>query len=127
MSRLGSVSNASFFIAVGTLAFVFFILSGFRYVIKDGKLSIKLWFLPSGSFPVSQIISIERSYNVLSSAGASIKRLRVNFQKGYKWPFLLISPAQEQEFLDAIKELNPDIYFRVDNKKGWWRIWDWDI
>jgi hypothetical protein len=39
----------------------------------------------------------------------------------------LISPAREQEFIEALKTVNPDIYVEVSDRKGVWRIWDWDI
>ena len=123
----GNIFNSEFYSIVGALVFVVLLVYGMRYEISDEKLLLKIWMFPSGSFLLSEIISVERSYNPLSSVAASLKRLRVNFKKGYKWPFALISPVREQEFLDALKKANPDIYIRVSNKKGWWRIWDWDI
>jgi len=127
MIRSGNIFNPAFYILAGTIAFVVLLFSIIRYEITDKELLCKLWKIPFGSFPLSQIASVERSYNPLSSAASSLKRLRVSFHKGYKWPYTLISPAREQEFLDALNKANPDIYIRVINKKGWWRIWCWDI
>jgi hypothetical protein len=39
----------------------------------------------------------------------------------------LISPVREQEFLEALKTVNPSIQITVSDKKGVWRFWDWDI
>ena len=103
------------------------ILTGMRYVILDGKLYLKMWFIPNGSINIADIISVERSYNPLSSPAASLKRLRISSKKGAKYPYILISPVREKEFIEELKAVNPDIYVRVPDKKGIWRIWDWDI
>ena len=111
----------------GTMLFMVLIFTGMRYVISDGKLYLKMWFIPSGSTDIANILSVERSYNVLSSPAASLKRLRVSLNKGAKYPYMLISPVREQEFIEALKAVNPDIYVRIPDKKGVWRIWDWDV
>jgi hypothetical protein len=112
----------------GILLLVLLLFFGMRYIISDGKLYGKIfWVIPSGSVDVKNIISVERSYNPVSSAAASLKRLELKCKKGAKWPFLLISPVREQEFFDTLKQLNPDIYIRVTNKNAAYRIWDWDI
>lgn len=123
----GNILNPGFYIMIGTLAFIVLICTGMRYTITDGRLSIKMWGVTTGSVEISNIISAERSYNLISSPAASLKRLCIRFKKGYKWPYYLISPVREQEFLETLKEINPEIYIRADNKKAWYRVWDWDI
>ena len=104
-----------------------FIFGGIRYVITDKQVLLKFWGL-TGSCPLNQIVSVKRSYCPLSSPAASLKRLEVRFRKGYtELPFCYISPVREQEFLETLKMLNPNIQIDVSNKKGWWRIWDWNI
>ena len=103
------------------------ILTGMRYVILNGKLYLKMWFISNGSVNIADIISVERSYNPLSSPAASLKRLRISSKKGAKYPYILISPVREKEFIEELKAVNPDIYVRVPDKKGIWRIWDWDL
>ena len=127
MALSGNIFNTAFYILVGTMLFIVSLFSGLRYEIANEKLIYSLWGMGKFNCPLSQIVSVERSYNPLSSPAASLKRLRIGFAKGYKLPYALISPAREQEFLDALKKANPDVYIRVDDKKGWWRIWDWDI
>ena len=120
--------HTGLYILGGTLLFMILLFSGMRYIISENKLYGKIcWVIPSGSVKITDMVSVERSYNLLSSPAASLKRLRIGFKKGYKWPYMLISPVREQEFLEALKKVNPDIYIRVPDKKGWWRIWDWDI
>ena len=83
--------------------------------------------LPCGSVEIKNIVSVERSYNPLSSPAASLKRLRIGLGGKSKYPYMLISPVREKEFIEELKAVNPDIYVRVPDKKGIWRIQDWDI
>jgi len=115
------------FILGMTLLPVVLLFTGMRYVISGDILKIKIWSIPSGSTDIANILSVERSYNVLSSPSASLKRLRVSLKKEAKFPYMLISPDREQEFIEALKAVNPDIYVRIPDKKGVWRIWDWDF
>jgi hypothetical protein len=120
--------NLGLYILGGTLLFCAFIFGGIRYVIADDKLYLKMWIIPNGSVKISDILSIERSYNPLSAPAASFKRLCIRFKKGSKkHPYWLISPVREQEFLDILKSINPDIYVRVPAKKKKWSLGDWDI
>lgn len=115
------------YILGGTFVFCVFIFTGIRYVILEDKLYVKMWIIPCGSVKISNIISVERSYNPLSSPAGSLKRLRIGLGKGAKYPYMLISPVREQEFIEELKAVNPDIYVRVPIKKGIWRVHDWDI
>ena len=110
-------------IAIVLIPFIFFIFAGVRYKISMGKLHISFF----GNIRISNIISIKRSYNPLSSPAGSLKRLRIEFWGNEKTSWILISPAREQEFIETLKAINPDIKVNVSNKKGGWRIQDWDI
>ena len=111
----------------GTFLLMVFMFGGMRYIISEDELLVKIWIIPSGSVKIADIVSVERSYNPLSSPAASLKRLRIGLKKGAKFPYMLISPAREQEFIEELKTINPDIYVSVPVKKGIWRIQDWDI
>jgi uncharacterized membrane protein YdfJ with MMPL/SSD domain len=117
-------------------AFVFFVFlfCGMRYIISGDKLYLKIWMIPSGSVSIADIISIERSYKQpISSPAASFKRLRIDLTgvkfglKGAKFPYLLISPIREREFIEALKAVNPDIIVQVSVKNRVWRVQDWDV
>ena len=110
------------------LAFVIFIFCGMRYVISDNILYVKMWnIFTTGSIDIADIVSVERTYNPLSSAAASFKRLYIYYRNGTSFPFWLISPIREQEFIEELKAINPNISVNVPIKEGIWRIWDWDI
>jgi hypothetical protein len=70
---------------------------------------------------------VERSYNPLSSPAGSLKRLSIRLVEGARYPYWLISPVREQEFIETLKSIDPSIYIHVTVKKGIWRFWDWDI
>ena len=127
MIRSGNIFNSASYSFVGIPALIVFIMTGIRYTITDKQLIISTWGTCKMSFMLSQILSVERSYNMLSSPAVSLKRLGIRFKKGSKYPWILISPVREQEFLDTLIKYNPDIYVRVENNTGWWRFWDWDV
>jgi predicted ABC-type sugar transport system permease subunit len=100
------------------------LLGGMRYVISGGKLLIKICSIPCGSVEIADIVSVKRSYNPLSSPAASLKRLQIFCAIGGG---CLISPVREQEFIETLKAINPDIQVDVPDKKGIWRMQDWNI
>ena len=118
-------SCQAFYVLVGTLLFVIFILCGMRYIISGEKLLIKLWFIPCGSKDIKDIVSVKRSYNPLSSPAASLKRLSINYKSGSI--SYLISPVREDEFIESLKVINPNIDVHIPETTGIWRFWDWDF
>ncbi len=116
-------STGVMLISGGILSFIFFIFTGIRYIVSGGKLYIKIWFISAGNVNIADIRSVRRSYNPLSSPAASLKRLNISLRTTH----ILISPVREQQFIDLLKSINPDIDVDVPEKRGLWRIWDWDI
>ena len=120
----------------GTFLMILFSYTGYRYIISGNKLYLKIWFISMGSADIADIISIERTYNPIASPAASLKRLCLRFKKGSKYsnwltwqsaPNWLLSPVRENEFIEKLKAINPDIYVHILPKTGKWRIGDWDI
>jgi len=108
-----------------TLLIIFLLLFGTRYILSENKLYVKIcWIIHFVSMDIKDIVSVERSYNPLSSPASSLKRLRIN-SIGARGVY--ISPVSEQEFLYILKKINPGIQASVSDKKAWYRIWDWDI
>jgi len=107
------------------------IFVGTRYIISGYILYLKIWFIPVGSFRIKDIVSVERSYNLLSAPAASLKRLciRIEHSENYlnKPNFWLISPVKEKEFIKDLISIDPHIHINVPVEKGIWRFWDWDI
>ena len=111
----------------GVFILFVFLLSGMRYVISGDKLYTKIWFIPCENEKISNIISVEQSYILIAACAASLKKLRIGLRKGAYSPFTLISPVREQEFIEELKTINPNIHINVSHKKRKWCIWDWDI
>lgn len=111
----------------GTFFLLMFLLSGIRYIISGSKLLLKIWIIPCWSINIADILSVKRSYNLLSSPAGSLKRLSVNFRGKVKFPYILISPICEKEFIKELKVVSPNILIHIPDKKGIWRIQDWDI
>jgi hypothetical protein len=106
-------------------------LTTIRYEIEGSTLSIKCCGITSGEkIDIQSICLLKRSYNPLSSPAASLKRLAV-YQTG-KFTgnaalCALISPANEKEFVETLKALNPAIKVVIIDKTGWWHLWNRDI
>jgi hypothetical protein len=99
-------------------------------VIVDDKLYLKIWMITCSQVRIADIVLVKRSYNPLSSPAASLKRLCLYCKKylgTVNQICFLISPVREQEFLDILKSINPDIDIQVTEKQGKWRFWDWDL
>jgi hypothetical protein len=120
----------------GVFLCIVFSITGNRAIISGNKLYLKIWFIPVGSANILDIISIERTYNPISSPAASLKRLCIRFKRGVSYsnwatwqsaPIWLLSPVKEKEFVEALKTINPAIYVKIVDKQGKWRFWDWDI
>lgn len=106
----------------GSFLLLIFLFISMRYIISGSKL---LW--TTGSIDIRDIRLVKRTYNPLSAPAASLKRLSI-YKKGRKYPYIFISPVKEQQFIEELKAINPDINIIVPpDKKGIWRIWDWDI
>ena len=115
------------FYTLGGVSLFILIFCGIRYIISGEKLYLKMWFIPNGSANIKDIVSIERSYNILSAPAISLKRLSIRFKKGSPNIWWLISPVREKEFIDMLKTVNPNIEVNIPEKKEIWRFWDWDI
>lgn len=113
------------YIPGGILLFIILLVVGIRYVISEDKLFVKIfWCIPTMRADIAKITGAERSYNLLSSPAASLKRLKITFAKGMPW---LISPVREELFLKELKKINPSMEVNVVQKKGRGHIRDWDI
>lgn len=123
------IQSPGFATIIAFLVFVIIILivSGINYVIKDDQLIFRTWSIENGRISIHSILKVERTYLILASNAGSLKRLYGKTRKGSKIPLFLISPHNEERFLERLKQINPDIVIKVQNKEGFFRFWDWDI
>jgi hypothetical protein len=114
-----------FIILSFSIVLVAFIWNGIRYVIDDNKFIIKMFWIKKSVVEINDIIKIESSYCLLSAPALSLRRLKCKLKKGSKYPFLLISPEDEEEFINLLFKINPAIETELKPKGG--NIWDWDF
>jgi hypothetical protein len=130
VSVFGDARHPGWWVLGGIIVFIAFIFTGIRYVVSDGGIVVRIWFIRLGRIEIADIRSVGRSYNPISSPAGSLKRLRLSFWKKSD-PDALISPADERRFIEALKAVNPDIEVNLPKRRGLfdriWRIWDWDI
>lgn len=107
-------------VSIGLVLLILFVV---RYEVGKNYLIIKIGSIPYSRIKLDEITLIERTYNPLSAPASSLKRLYVKSKK----KDALISPADEQEFVQLLKSRNPSITINISDKDDWWRLWDWDI
>ena len=88
------------------LSFVGFLWFGLKYEIDNEVLLVKIGPITIYCITIKEIVSVNRSFNPLSSPAASLKRIKVDFGKGS----VLISPDKEKRFIGDLKKVNPSIY-----------------
>jgi hypothetical protein len=91
------------------LLWILNMLTGFRYVIDDDTLYLKLWAMTFFSVKIADIVSVRRAYSPLSLSAISRKRLCLRLKANPKCSHYFVSPVREQEFLEVLKSVNPDI------------------
>jgi hypothetical protein len=117
------------YILGGTFVFIMSLFSGIHYVIFEEKLYIKTWFITSFCLDIIDIASVKRSYNLFdvpTNTTASFKKLCLQLENSTNFSTVLVSPVREQEFIDELKTINPDITVDIPDS-GVWHIQDWDI
>ena len=137
---LGSFFRIFIRVTVGITSVLFLLtIYSTYYILTDKEIQVHfmggIWVKsPACKILISSITSVERSYNPINAPALSLKRLRLRFkfERENKWDEFymglpLISPVREQEFLETLKNINPNIQINVNDKKGWWRFWDWDF
>ncbi len=110
-----------------TMLICLLIFSKITYTIMGCRLIIRMLESNMAIIDIARIKAIKRSYNPLSSPAASLKRLKVKFYNKGRLETALISPKRESEFLEKLKEINPNIEIQVVQKQNILRFWDWDI
>ncbi|MEQ9376851.1 MAG: PH domain-containing protein [Imperialibacter sp.] len=102
---LVSMHTTSIFISlaiwVPILVFILTIFFGTGYTIKDNVLIVKIGPFIADKVDIKDIWTAHRTYTLLSAPANSIRRLRIKYKGG--------SPDRENEFLEALKQLNPTI------------------
>ena len=95
----------SLYIGVPVAGLLLWIWFTTYYVIEKNSLVVRSAFIHK-IIPVSEIKSIRRTFNPLSSPALSLDRLEILYGNG---KMVLISPENREKFLEELKKLNPSI------------------
>ncbi|MDE6273363.1 MAG: PH domain-containing protein [Muribaculaceae bacterium] len=101
-------------LVVGGVMFVVVIimLLSVYYKIEGDKLKVYTFFIPS-SYPIDKISMIEPTKSILSAPAAALThRMAIHFSDRRilkSMMPLVISPANQQEFIGKLLEINPNI------------------
>jgi len=112
----------------GTVIFIALFIGGIRYIILEDNLYLKIWTIPYWTVKISSIKSVERSYKLLVPAlSGSFRGMRITYLGKVSLCSILITPAREQEFIEQLEKIKPNIYVRVPVKRRVWCFLDWDV
>ena len=95
------ISNVSGFIVFGVMGFEVLLLTLFlpcRYTLFDDHLFIKSGILKK-KIEYVDIVTVEKSSNLLAAPAFSLKRVKINYRKG----FALVSPRDRDDFISELE------------------------
>ena len=86
-----------------------------QYVVTaDGKLVIEVGrFMEGASIDVAQIVSIEKSKFPESAPALSLDRLKITYRKRSFKDYILISPQNQEAFVQALLKQNASIKVNI--------------
>lgn len=79
------------------------------YEIRDEALIIKSGYFYKKKIMIKDIVGIAPTNNPLSSAALSINRIAIVYNNGKRITNEFISPQYKDEFISALKKINPEI------------------
>jgi hypothetical protein len=85
-----------------------------KYILEGDTLNIQSGFLYKKKMNISEVQNIIESNNPLSSPAASLDRLEI---RKTPWDYVLISPKQKEDFIQAMLDKNPSIEVKRRKKK----------
>lgn len=92
------------------LIMIYDILLHTDYTIHDEKLHIRCGLLFRMDLPISKIVEITHKSTILSSPALSAKRIGLKYGKT-NWVY--VSPNDQEEFISALKSINPKIKISI--------------
>ncbi|OTG88050.1 hypothetical protein B9T31_00545 [Acinetobacter sp. ANC 4558] len=91
-----------------TILVIWWPVANTRYVVDHENLIITCMFL-KWKIKLSDIEKIEPTSNSVSSPALSLNRLKIEYTKGGKNKFVLVSPRNKDKFYQALQQNDADI------------------
>lgn len=92
-----------------TILAVYVLLLRCDYIIEDGILSVRTHVVRE-RIDIKAIKRIEPSNSFMSAPAMSMRRIRISYGK---YDEILVSPARQDEFIEELLKVNPDIVVAV--------------
>lgn len=102
----GPLAGVAVLIAM-EIVFIGWVFRSTYYVIENGTLVIRSSFI-TWRVPIREITSVTPTRSALSSPALSLDRLRIEYGR----KAIMVSPADKQGFIDALRTVNPAIIRR---------------
>lgn len=110
-TSLNSAEYGAVIILLLSVLFVAYLFLTTEYKITQTALNIKAGFIVDKNIAISEIKSVQKTNNMLSSPALSLDRLEIKY--GNKFDFILISPVRKEEFVKELLSVNPDIQVTI--------------
>lgn len=88
-----------------TTVFIVDVFANTRYTIEGKTLRVQCGIFYKAQFDIERITTISKSTSLESSPAASMNRIQLRFSR----QTLIISPRQQQVFIDYLLSINPHI------------------
>ena len=95
-----------FMIVLGVIIFFLHLLSSTEYSITNTTLIVRCSFLINTKIDINSINKITETNTVLSAPAASLDRIEILYNK---YDAVIISPKEKSKFIEALKQINPEI------------------
>ncbi|MCV9926090.1 PH domain-containing protein [Flavobacterium sp. LS1R49] len=92
------------------ILFILHLFSTTYYIITENNLIVKSGFLVSITVDIRNIKKMSETNTLLSSPALSFDRLEVLYNK---FDTVVISPKDKQEFIQTLKNINPEIEIKL--------------
>ena len=76
-----------------------------KYVIIDDQLIVKQFGIFSQRYDLRELVCIVPTRDIASAPACSLRRICLSFKTGT----VMISPRNQDDFLDQIRRINPDV------------------
>jgi hypothetical protein len=96
---------------IGLYGLILYGMFGTKYSLEAGQLVIRMGLWTYARIPVAAIRKVEPSRSILSAPAPSLRRLEITYNR---YDSVVISPKDQQGFLEALALMNPNIHMNLN-------------
>lgn len=91
-------------IVLPLILLIFIPLVFMRYTLYNDYILVQCYIFGTEGIPYESITSIKKTWNPLSSAASSLRRIQIDYTANRRHEIMLISPVKRDEFLREVEE-----------------------